>query len=88
MLSSKAQALLQAAGAEPSSFVLVSLSKIETLLLASLGGKEKVETLLMLVSEMLVSIPRSRTADSILVGPNLKVGGVVCSGSAAASALY
>ena len=40
-LSSKAQALLQAAGSEPSSFVLVPLSKIETLLLASLGGKGK-----------------------------------------------
>ena len=40
-LSSKAQALLQAAGSETSSFVLVPLSKIGTLLLASLGGKEE-----------------------------------------------
>ena len=40
-LSSEAQALLQAAGSETSSFVLVPLSKIGTLLLASLGGKGK-----------------------------------------------
>ena len=39
--SSKAQALLQAAGSEPSSLVPVSLSKIGTLLLASLGGTGK-----------------------------------------------
>ena len=38
-LSSKAHALLQAAGSEPSRFNVVSLSKIETLLLASLSGK-------------------------------------------------
>ena len=39
--SSKAQALLQAAGSEPSSFVPFPLSKIGSLLLASLGGTQK-----------------------------------------------
>ena len=57
-LSSKAQSLLQAAGSEPSSFVLDVLSKIGILLLTSLGGKEEKTGILLLASEM--PVPRSQ----------------------------
>ena len=40
-LSSEAQALLQAAGSEPATFVRVPLSTTGTLVLASLGGQGK-----------------------------------------------